>query len=504
MKKALFTVIIALLLTAPVYALADGFSPSPSPSPSSFSVPVAASPSPSPTTDPAFAQTPAPSSSSDEPDFNADSSSFSIDTENIYNGMTRAYKNGYQPVISGGNAVIVLPLIPNGSISGNTLTASLDLGSPTGSPFVFRSYEKNIKLESCPVNENKSSVNAFFVHFDIPLTSERFNGIYPVTVNIKAKGSDGEPIEQAFTVYITITDGKDPDKQDAVSKPTSQPILLVTGCTVTPSPAEAGSEFTAEITITNMSEKKHVYNMTVTLSADAQLELLEQAASTYYKGLKRGESITLKARYKTRLDTPAGRYHINVAMNYDNSDATTLSSSGTVSVNIKQPLKVELTLPKIAEAVNAGDTLPLSMQVMNLSRTSAYNVRVELNAPGLIPTGTGFIGNMEAGTAANADMNIFIGTKDMSEGYEGEKYGYTSGKLTLVYENADGAETREEFDIGTTINAPVISASAESEEEPEKKSQWWIAVAVGGAAAAGLIIWLVMSGKRRRKNNEDI
>ena len=34
------------------------------------------------------------------------------------------------------------------------------------------------------------------------------------------------------------------------------------------------------------------------------------------------------------------------------------------------------------------------------------------------------------------DMDVFVGTKNMSEGYEGDdKYGYTNGKITLIYED---------------------------------------------------------------------
>ena len=188
-------------------------------------------------------------------------------------------------------------------------------------------------------------------------------------------------------------------------------------------------------------------------------------------------------------------------MAYDNQDALTLNSAGTVSVSLVQPMRVELTPPQIPEAVNAGDTLPLSFQVMNLGRGMVYNVRCNIEAPGLIPAGAAFVGNMEAGTSATADVNVFIGTKDMSEGSgETEKYGYTEGKMTLIYEDQYGKEYTQDFDIFTNIEQPVIETVSEPEEETKTPGQWWIAVAIGGAVVAAGIVILVV--KKRKGSHE--
>ena len=145
--------------------------------------------------------------------------------------------------------------------------------------------------------------------------------------------------------------------------------------------------------------------------------------------------------------------------------------------------------------------MPVSMQVINLGRSMAYNVRVELLVPGLLPSGLAFVGNMEAGTAADARMDVFVGTKDMSEGYEGsDKYGFTSGTLTLIYEDKNGQEFRDGLDIYTNINEPVIGSNTnEPEARPDTASQWWISIAIGMAVLGGLAAFLLI----RRKNKVD-
>ena len=149
-------------------------------------------------------------------------------------------------------------------------------------------------------------------------------------------------------------------------------------------------------------------------------------------------------------------------------------------------------MPKIAQEVNAGDTLPLSFQVMNLGRSTVYNVRCEVSGEGLFPRGRPSSEIWRRGPTATGDMDVFIGTKDMTEGYTGEdKYGSTGGMVALIYEDADGQEYREETEFYTNINPPVIQTNTEPEEEPDKAGQWWVSILIGGAVIAGLAVCIL-------------
>jgi hypothetical protein len=450
-----------------------------------------ATPSPSDTTEP---ETPAVS--------------FTIDNAHIYTGMDKAYKDGYTPTVKDGAATIVLPLITSGEIKGNEITATPGLGDPSSSPFVYKNYQKAVSLKDNAVGDGSSTVSSYLIAFVLPLSSSRINGVYPVTIDVQAQDTSGNAVQQTFTSYVTIKDGKNPNATPATPKPQSQPKIIVSEYRINPSPVEAGSEFTATVTLQNTSEKKYVQNMTVTITCDSpNFTLVNDSNVIYIDKIAKGETADIEIKYKTDLNTVAQTYNITLTMAYDNSDATTLGSSGTVPVTVVQPLRVKMTAPNIAAQLNAGDTMPLSFQIMNMGRSAVYNVRVELSAPGLIPSNTAFIGNMEAGTASTANMDVFIGTKEMSEGYEGEdKYGLTSGKIKLIYEDAAGKEYSEEIEISTTINPPVIvPASTEPEKEPEKASQWWISILIGTVVIAGLVCWLIIRRKSYKvKSNEDI
>jgi hypothetical protein len=429
----------------------------------------------------------------------------SIDNANVYSGMDKAYKDGYTPAVSGGVATIVLPLVASGAVKGDSVTATPGLGDTSSSPFIYKNYQKNVSLQDNPVNGSSTTVPSYLVVFELALASGRINGVYPVAIDVAGQDTNGNAVTFSVTCYVTITDGRNPDTATAEA-PQSQPKLIVGSYAVNPSPVEAGGEFTATVTLRNTSETRAVKNIAVTISCDSMnFLLLNDSNVVYIDKIAKGGTRDIEIRYKTDLGTAPQRYTLSLAMEYDCSEATSLASSGLVTVEVAQPLRVELKAPAVEPDVNAGDTMPLSFQVMNLGRGPVYNVRIELSAPGLIPTGTAFIGNMEPGTSANAEMDVFVGTKNMSEGYDGgEKYGYTSGKLTLIYEDTEGTEYTQETEIATTIHEPVIAASADStEEETKTAGQWWLSIAIGVAAIAGLTAFLAIRKKREGKMHED-
>ena len=447
----------------------------------------------------------------------ATAAALTVDTENLYDGMDTPYCNGYTPVVAEGAAVVVLPLIPAGELSGGTLTASVDLGDASASPFVYKNYQREFSLSEQPVNGTAETKPIYYVRFDLALSDSRINGTYPVTLHVAAQDANGAELSQDFTTYVSITDGIDPNAVDAPvdepmpepvsapaeEAPTSAPVVLVTGYSISPSPVEAGGSFDATVTLQNTSAIKSVQNMVVAVeSADLNFTLRNDSDTVYLGKLGKGETTELKFSYDVGQNTPEGQYTFNLSLSYDDPDAVSLTSSGRFSVSVEQPLEVEMTMPKVAASVHAGDTIPLSFQVLNLGRSKVYNVRCDVDGFGLLPTAAAFVGDMEPGTEGEASLNLFIGTKDMSEGYTGtELYGPTTGTATLSYENAAGERFTQEFTFDTTIEKPVTAApQGNSDAEQKTAGQWWISVAIFGGilAAAGIAVGAYLLGKRQR------
>ncbi len=427
-----------------------------------------------------------------------DSVHLSLDSRNLYPGMDSSYSQGYTPVIQEDTAILILPVLSDGPLKNNTVTAVLSLGDTKTSPFEYRAYRKEVMLSEVQSNVKGLSVNACLVRFDLPLLKERLNGVYPVVVSIQGQTLEGNRVEEDFTIYVTVSDGKDPNYEEPPEIPVSQPLVLVKKYTITPQSINAGNEWTVLLTLQNTSDVLAVQNMIVEVQWDkVHMTLLNASNVLYVERLDKGESLDLTLSFKTDTETPTGRYTLDLAMTYDNPEARTLSSAGTLTVEISQPAVVKLEAPVIPDNVVSGETLPLSFNVMNLSRERVYNVCIRLAAPGFIPLASAFIGNMEAGTAKQGEIDIFIAAREGGTGETGEsKYGITNGTLTLSYEDAAGRAYEQTTDFISRIDPPPASYKAPPDEEPVRAGQWWFSIVIGGTVITGLSVILF---KRNRK-----
>lgn len=428
-----------------------------------------------------------------------------IDTENIYDGMDKAYEDGYVPRTENGFMYIVLPMLSNGNIYQNRIKVSLGLGSGASSPFVMANYEKTFEMETVTPKNSNEEKELFLIEFTVKLSSERINGVYPVAVNISGYDDSGTPIDCSYTIYVTITDGKSNQvTQPAPEVATAEPVVYISNSVVQPDKVMAGEEFTLTVTLKNSLATKSVKNMLVKIdTGNLHINLLENTNVFQVDKIPAGGETELTFRLGSDASIPAGKYNLNFTFNYDSSKTLNLSSSGSTIVEIHQPANMELVMPRFSQSVTVGETIPLSLQVMNMGRDPMYNVRCTVSGFGFAPANTGYIGTMDAGSSATTEVELYIIALNASQGNEnGSQYGDTVGTVTLIYEDETGQEYQQETQFETTVNRPVVEvAQTASGEDAEEKAagQWWITVLILGGVilAAGIGFILI---KRKKKN----
>lgn len=427
-----------------------------------------------------------------------------IETENIYEGMTKAYEDGYVPTIKDGYMSLVLPLIPSGAVHNDRVKVSLSLGSSAASPFVIANYEKVFELETIiPENSDKAQT-LFLIHFDLKMSSERRDGVYPVTVNVSGYDEAGNAIAYIYTIYVTITDGKAETIKTTVETPTAEPVVYISKSEMLPEKPMAGEEFTLTVTLKNSLTTKSIRNMLVTVgTGNMQINLLDDSNIFQISSIPAGGETTLTLRLMADTSLPAGKYTINFSFKYDSSKTLNLSSSGTAIIEVKQPANMELVMPRFSDSVTVGETIPLSLQVMNMGRDPMYNVRCVVSGYGFAPSNTGYIGKMEAGSSSTTKVDLYIIALNVSKGNEnGSQYGDTTGTITLIYEDESGLEYQQETEFETTVKRPIVSITQtdKTQEEAEKAaSQWRISVLIlGGVILAAGIIAVLFRKKEKR------
>ena len=434
-----------------------------------------------------------------------DAMTLKIDDANQYDGMEKPYKDGYVPTNANGSVRIVFPILSEGELKGNTLRAALDLGDAQTAPFVFKNYEKDIKLQTVKVNANTKEVSAYVADFTVDLKKKRTNGSYPVILKVTAKDTKGNPVEQEFTTYVTIADGIDPDATTeetvepvAEELPTFAPKVMVKSYKYSKSEILPGDEVKADIVLLNTSKENTVKNMTVAVTADTEsFTLLSQSDSIYIEKIAPQEETTITFSYRVNAKTAAGQYDFDLAMDYADGDGNTYTTTGKAKIMIGQSSEMQFDALNFPAEVVVADVVEANVQAMNLGRSKIYNVRAEIAADGLKPQGTIFIGDMEAGTAATGSTQVSVSSLSGSK-----LYGNTEGTVTYYYEDESGKEYTEETTFTTTIKSPF--SDQKEETTPDNTNQWWVIMAVilgCIAVAAGVII--VRKIRLKKQDEED-
>lgn len=481
-----------------------------------------------------------------------------IDSENCYTGMNQPYSQGYAPKVENDTASLVVPVVCQGRLRNDTFKVSLNLSDGTGLPFISEKYEKDIELSQEKVNGSQETISCYLVTFDLKLKDERKNGEYPVILSIHAEDIDGKPLHKEFSVNVVITDEKpassepstdepvtdepstmEPSTDEPVTEPstgtlkddltgavdvtgpsggdsggassgassgggtasetpTFAPKMIVQSCKSSKDEIQAGDEVTLDITLSNTSSTETVRNMTVTIGDEGEyLNLLSPTDTIYVESLSAGQTCVVSYKYKILSSAVPGAYGLSVSMDYADSKGASQSASGKIRMMVFQSVKLEFDPLVLNSEVQVGDVVIAQIQAMNLGRSKVHNVRAVIEADGLAPEGTLFIGDIEAGKTATGSVKISV--TSLSKG--SSLYGETKGIVTYYYEDENGKEYEKTGDFITNIKTPFSNTT---EEESDDTGQWWIIMAVVIGILFFLIIGMILHGIRRRNRQNEV
>ena len=284
----------------------------------------------------------------------------------------------------------------------------------------------------------------------------------------------------------------------ASETPTFAPKMIVQSCKSSKDEIQAGDEVTLDITLSNTSSTETVRNMTVTIGDEGEyLNLLSPTDTIYVESLSAGQTCVVSYKYKILSSAVPGAYGLSVSMDYADSKGASQSASGKIRMMVFQSVKLEFDPLVLNSEVQVGDVVIAQIQAMNLGRSKVHNVRAVIEADGLAPEGTLFIGDIEAGKTATGSVKISV--TSLSKG--SSLYGETKGIVTYYYEDENGKEYEKTGDFITNIKTPF---SDTTKEESDDTGQWWIIMAVVVGILFFLIIGMILHGIRRRNRQNEV
>ena len=481
-----------------------------------------------------------------------------IDNRHRYEGMEQSFADGYQPEIRDGKLYLTVPFNASGALQNECLTVDLIFAEKENAPFVFKNYQKDVKLHSYLLQDgimtpqgtdtkgtsgndltatkapggiaNQDGIaspadrqDAYCYTCEVPLQENATPGQYSVTVRAWGYTMDGERVNLDCQIFVRIPEpepvagSKDNgsgggagggggysggESGEAAEEILHQPKLLLETCSLSDVSLKAGAEEPMKVQFRNRSETQTIYNLKVTASTDTKA-VQPLRNSWYFSSVAPGETVAIEDGVKVAMATEDTSAVLSFDFEYEDKKGTAVSGKESMPLLIGQPTEVELHNAAFPAVLYATDTQEFSIQALNLSRVPVYNVRIKLSGTGLFPTEDVFIGNMDAGTEGNGAMQVYVGTRTMQAvGHDSgtedvEKYGPVNGTITLQYEDASGETHTQTETFQSEIKKPkVLSLEADDTQET---NAWWISVFA--AVGAGMLLVIVVLALRLRKKS---
>ena len=148
------------------------------------------------------------------------------------------------------------------------------------------------------------------------------------------------------------------------------------------------------LTFRNKSRSQNVFGLKISISADTKGIEFERN-SFYVQRLTPGEAITPEAKGHYSRGLYSGRATVSFSLDYEDSKATGATGTETLSFQITQPARAKLEASDIPSVLYTMDTVEIPVKAMNLGRDKIYNASVRLEADGLNPKESAFLGTLE-------------------------------------------------------------------------------------------------------------
>ena len=316
-------------------------------------------------------------------------------------------------------------------------------------------------------------------------------------------------------VYAGSTDGGSSSGEKVLHKPQ----LLLEDSNLSSQTLKAGSTREMSVTFRNKSRSQNVYGLKISLSTETKGIEFDKN-SFYVQRLTPGEAITLTQNLSIAEDTEPGQVTILFSLEYEDSKASSANSTETLTFNVSQPVRAELEVSDIPSVFYTMDTVEIPVKALNLGRDKIYNAKVKLEADGLTPKETVFLGNVEAGTASEGTIRVYVkgstgnkSSKSQSVAEAGSLSDNVSdisaendatsqntsispdqitGKLILTYEDSTGNSYQTAVDFSSEIKESQIQ-SLKVEDSQEETNSWWYSIFAILAVLFIIIVLFLMS-----------
>ena len=414
----------------------------------------------------------------------------------------------------------------------SNLSVSPDMGGENADAWPFKTdYQKyEQKIGTLPKEEGKNKIE---ISFDFVQRDDAGTRRYAIPFSVYK--DDNDELIETHKLYVNTTEKPQADNSqnqgdngngDAMtasvgndepavysgggsgsggsSSDGSVPRVIVTGFDTNPAEVHAGSDFTLTIHLKNTSKKTKVQNMLFELEAPTEGTDEQTSApaflptsgsnSIYLDGIKADGTADISITLNAKADLLQKPYSINLSMKYEDSQATQIDSSSSISIPVKQDARFEFSEFEISpQTIEVGGEANVMCSLYNLGRIKLYNAKARFEGNGIKKQEI-FIGNVEAGATGSIDAML-----------KGEKVTNGNSKITMTlsYEDESGniSETTKDFELEVTEAVDDSDMYMNTDGDVDAGSSGFpvVPVVVVIVIIAGVVAAVVFVKKKKKK-----
>lgn len=396
----------------------------------------------------------------------AEQAAFSIDPFRILNGMNRSWLQGYEPSVAQNKWMLVLPVLSeqaNGSIQ-----TELIMHDETLSPF---------KPQTMSVKTQRSEGSIYAVRLPLELYADRNNGDYACTIRFTGQTKSGDALSMDMPYTVRIRDGQ-----------ASREVMRIQITDVVTN-LKLGEEGVVTAKFTNPCKTVAFEQLVLRISDKSQEIIPLSADVVYLEDLKPGESRTISIPMIVKPDASVSYHILDFSLNWLSLDKP-VAQTESYTVPVTQEMRLEQGGVKMADSVIAGDSVTITLPLMNMGRGDLINVLATVSLPGITEKQSVLVGTIAPGETRNAQITLQPG-KHIS--------GEFTGTLTVKATDNDGNPTSFDLPISLSVEEPVNTTTQDNTLVQQEEKIPYFTYGLAGGCILLLILCIVQGAVLRRK-----
>ena len=391
---------------------------------------------------------------------------FTVDETCVLRGMDRSWQQGYTPSMDNGRWSMILPVRCEDAVG--SITAELVL--PAGCTSFFRGGDL-----TCTARQEIKGV--WGIRFSPAIFSSPKNADYPCVIRLAGKDAKGNPVTGEIPYTIQVRGATAGIEKVRIEVKDIQADLSV------------GEEGKIRVTLFNPCAAVNMEDLELKISDSSGQILPLHAESVSAGSLPIGETVTVVYPVTVMEKAAVAPHVLKLDLSWT-ALGQAASFSGSYTMPVRQEIRLEQGGLKMPSSVTAGDSLSITLPLMNMGKADVVNTLATLTLPGVTERQSVLVGTIQPGETKQAQL-IVSPAKKLEGAFDGD--------LVVECADQDGNTFSFTVPLHLDVTPPVLSAATDNGPKKQEEKTPPVVWALAGGCGFLFLLLLTQGTLLRRK-----